>query len=55
MVWFVGTMLGAALTFPILVYIKAGAPRPPVRKSDKTAKSPHPRRGRGKGDHWPWA
>ena len=53
MVWFIGTMLGAALTFAILVYIKAGAPRPPVRKSGKTTKSPHPRRG--KGTDAPWA
>lgn len=38
MVWFIGTMLGAAVTFAILLYIKAGAPRPPGRKSGKTAK-----------------
>ena len=55
MVPFAATMAMAALTFAILVYIKAGAPRPPVCKSHKTAKSPHPRRGRSKDDHWPWA
>ena len=52
MVWFAATMVMAALTFAILVYIKAGAPRPPVRKSGKTTKSPHPRRGRSNDAPW---
>ncbi len=52
MVPFAATMAMAALTFAILVYIKAGAPRPPVCKSRKTTKSPHPRRGRSNDAPW---